>query len=144
MAMKTKWIGLLAAVVCLGVQAQNAPASLEEMLRSAVFKAIANKPLEIVPLIRQCADQRFRAANAERCRAAETADMINRLPVEMRQLMASERGAQSLRQLCLVSPAASANNFLCTELSRVDKAFGAQLTAVQQQQQQQAPNPDRP
>ncbi len=142
--MKTKWIGLLAAAFCLSAQAQSAPASLEEVLRSAVFKAIANKPLEIVPLIKQCADPKFQAANAERCRAAQTADMINRLPLEMRQLMASERGAQSLRQLCLISPAASAGNFLCAELSRVDKTFGTQLTTVQQQQQQQMPNPDRP
>jgi hypothetical protein len=113
----------------------SAPAhanTLEELLRSTIFKNVLQKQADIPTLLKQCQDARFRAANVQQCQSAEVADRVNRAPPELRSVLASDRGTASLRELCLgANQAVASTNYLCIEYAKLDAAFRSQLSAVQ-------------
>lgn len=101
---------------------------LERILNNPNVQALLGKPADVVNLLGLCQNANFQRANPQVCQEASQADMVLKLPFEMRTVMSNQRSAQSLRDICLaVQPTQQHNSYLCAELAKADISFGSAL-----------------
>lgn len=133
----TRWI-FAAAVGFALISTAQAQSRLEELLRNPWMQQILGNRIPEVNtnLIRTdaqlCATPAFRAANVQRCLAADQATRIASIPAELRLLLTTPAGAAALRELCINAPSTiPSTNYLCVELAKGDTSLGQ---AIGQQQ----------
>jgi hypothetical protein len=106
---------------------------IERILANPKIQALIGKPAEITSLLNLCNNAPYQRANPQSCAEAAQADMVLKLPFEMRTVMSNQKSAQSLRDLCLAAQStAQRDSFLCAELAKADQSFGVALTNERQ------------
>lgn len=134
-----RWIAAIA--VCLITTTAHAQTKLEDVLRNPWVQQILGQRLPEVKLdllrtdAQLCANQQFRAANVQRCAAADQAARVAAMPAELRVMIANPTTAVAMRELCLGNLALATTNYLCVELTKGDASLGVQL---QQRQAEEA------
>jgi hypothetical protein len=106
-------------------QAQNL---LERILANPKIQVLLGKPNEIINTLGLCKNPTYQRANAQSCLDAANADMVLKLPFEMRTVMSSSKSAQSMRDLCIAAQStAQRDSYLCAELAKADTNFATAL-----------------
>ena len=110
--------------------AHNAHAQniLERILNNPNVQALLGKPAEVANLLGLCKNANYQRANPQICQDAGQAEMVLKLPFEMRTVMGNQRSAQSLRDLCLAAQSTQQrDSYLCSELAKADISFGSAM-----------------
>jgi pantoate kinase len=101
---------------------------LERILNNPNIQALLGKPADVANLLGLCKNANYQRANAQVCQDAAQADMVLKLPFEMRTVMGNQRSAQSLRDLCLAAQSTQQrDSYLCLELAKADSSFGSAM-----------------
>jgi hypothetical protein len=135
-----RWIIAL-ALSCSVLSCAHAQSKLEDVLRNPWVQQILGQRLPEVKLdvlrtdAQLCANAQFRAANAQRCAAADQAARVAAMPAELRVMIANPTTAVAMRELCLGNLQLATTNYLCVELTKGDANLGTQL---QQRQAEEA------
>jgi hypothetical protein len=99
---------------------------IERILANPKIQALLGRPGDITGMLERCKNPNYQRVNQQACAEAQQADMMMKLPHEMRTVMSNPRSAQSLRDLCLaVQNMPQRESFLCAELTRADQNFAA-------------------
>jgi pantoate kinase len=127
--MRKLMTSMLLVASCLfaaqGAQAQNV---LERILNNPKIQALLGKPADVTSLLGLCKNADYQRANSQACSEAAQADMVLKLPFEMRTVMGNQRSAQSLRDLCLaVQTTQQRDSYLCSELAKADTSFSSAM-----------------
>jgi hypothetical protein len=103
---------------------------IEQILANPRVQALMGAPANVTNLMGLCKNDAYNRANAQVCADAVNADMVLKLPFEMRTVMSNAKSAQSLRDLCISAQgSAHRDSYLCIELARADGGFAATLAA---------------
>ena len=106
----------------------HAAGLIEQILANPRIQSLIGKPLDVTNLLNLCGNDAYKKANVQSCAEAANAQMVLRLPFEMRTVMANPTSAQSLRDICLAAQATpQANSYLCAELVKADSTFAAAI-----------------
>ncbi len=109
-------------------QAVQAQSALERILNNPNVQALLGKPADVANLLGLCKNANYQRANAQVCQEAVQAEMVLKLPFEMRTVMSNQRSAQSLRDLCLAAQSTpQRDSYLCSELAKADTSFGSAM-----------------
>lgn len=127
----TPLVASLTLSLCLLVPTVSSAAGvLEQILANPRVQALLSKPLEVTNALNLCANEAFKSANVQTCAEAANAQIVLRLPFEMRTVMSNANSAQSLRDLCLAAQSTpQGNSYLCAELVKADSTFAAAVAA---------------
>ncbi len=120
-----------AALVCaISLSQVHAAGVLEQILANPQVQALIGTPATVTNTLNLCNNPTYRAANAQACANATNADMVLKLPFEMRTVMSNPNSAQSLRDLCVVAQGSvQRDSYLCAQLAKADTSFAASLAA---------------
>ena len=103
---------------------------IERILANPKIQALIGKPAEVTNLLGLCKNAGYQRVNQQACTDAAQAEMVLRLPFEMRTVMSYANSAKSLRDLCLAAQnTTQKDSYLCNELAKTDKSFGDALAA---------------
>ena len=106
----------------------HAAGLIEQILANPRIQSLIGKPLDVTNLLNLCGNDAYKKANVQTCAEAANAQMVLRLPFEMRTVMANPTSAQSLRDICLAAQTTQqANSYLCAELVKADSTFAAAI-----------------
>jgi hypothetical protein len=120
---------LLSASFLSPAQAQSS--LMEQILNNPKIQALLGKPAEILNGSQQCKNVAFRTANSQACLDVDNALVASKMPIAMLTVMTNRTSAQALRDLCLAAQTTNQqNNYLCAELVKADKDFGAAVAAA--------------
>jgi pantoate kinase len=101
---------------------------LERILANPNVQALLGKPADVANLLGLCQNTNYQRANPQVCQEASQAEMVLKLPFEMRTVMSTQRSAQSLRDLCLaVQSTQQRDSYLCSELAKADTSFSSAM-----------------
>jgi hypothetical protein len=118
----------LALSALLVFSSAHAAGLLEQILANPRVQALMGAPANVTNLLGVCKNEAYKKTNAQACADATNADMVLKLPFEMRTVMSNGRSAQSLRDLCIgAQGSAQRDTYLCTELAKADGDFAALL-----------------
>ncbi|MEO8542185.1 MAG: hypothetical protein ABI434_01315 [Burkholderiaceae bacterium] len=125
---------LIATLLCSGCAVQTAQAGiLEDLLAVPAIQALLGRSSELPTIARKCENVQFRTANNTFCQQARQAELLTKMPPQLRMLMAHAPSAQSLRQLCIGAIGTpTQGSYLCAELAKSDSVFQAQAQTQSQ------------
>lgn len=102
---------------------------IDDLLKNPTIQGLIGRA-DLNTMVAACRDAGYRQANSAQCQNIESAGVLAKLPNEMRALMSSTQGAQSLRELCTaVFYQPQANTYLCAELRKAEAAVGLVVAA---------------
>ena len=124
---------LLKSVAFAAVILASLPAQanlIERILANPKIQALIGKPAEVTNMLGLCKNTSYQRANQQACTDAAQAEMVLKLPFEMRTVMNNANSAKSMRDLCLAAQnTIQKDSYLCNELAKADKSFGDALAA---------------
>ncbi len=119
-----------AFVLTLALPSVHAAGVLEQILANPQIQALIGVPANVTSALNLCSNTTYKATNAQACANATNADMVLKLPFEMRTVMGNANSAQSLRDLCIAAQnTAQRDSYLCSQLAKADTSFAASLAA---------------
>ncbi len=119
-----------AVVLSLALPSVHAAGVLEQILANPQIQALIGVPANVTNALNLCNNPAYKAGNAQTCANASNADMVLKLPFEMRTVMSNANSAQSLRDLCVAAQnTAQRDSYLCSQLAKADSTFAANLAA---------------
>jgi hypothetical protein len=110
---------------------------LEQILNNPKVQAHLGNTAKAANLLNACKNPAYSQRNAQACTEVRQAEMVYKLPFEMRTVMSNSKSAQSLRDLCIAAQnTPQRDSYLCTELAKADKDFGIALQGSRPQVQE--------
>jgi hypothetical protein len=101
---------------------------LEQILNNPRVQAHLGNTAKATNLLNACKNSTYSQRNAQACTEVRQAEMVYKLPFEMRTVMSNSKSAQSLRDLCIAAQnTPQRDSYLCTELAKADSSFNATL-----------------
>jgi hypothetical protein len=136
---RTLLSALIATSALLAMPSAHAQNVLERILANPKVQELIGKPSDVLSALGRCGNANYQRSNSQLCESAMNADRALKMPVEMRLLMTNKQSAASLREMCIAAqPTHLANTYLCAELAKADKTFGAQMEFARQKAAQDA------
>jgi pantoate kinase len=118
----------LAASSLFAAHTAHAQNILERILNNPNIQALLGRPADVTSLLGLCKNPSYQRANPQACQDAAQADMVLKLPFEMRTVMSNQRSAQSLRDICLAAQSTpQRDSYLCSELAKTDVDFNSAM-----------------
>jgi hypothetical protein len=112
---------------------------LEQILNNPRVQAHLGNLTKAASLLNECKNPSYSQRNAQACTEVRQAEMVYKLPFEMRTVMTNSKSAQSLRDLCIAAQnTPQRESYLCAELAKADSEFAATLQGVRQNIDSQA------
>lgn len=130
---------LITLLLFAGCTFQTAQAGiLEDLLAIPAIQSLLGRQSELPAIARQCDNIHFRMANSTLCQQARQAEILAKMPPQLRSLLGHAPSAQSLRELCVGAIGTpTQGSYLCAELAKGDSVFQAQAAGAPQSQGQE-------